>query len=153
MHDQLTRGNGHPTAQGAPGSLAMEVPPGAGEAAATRERAGGPFAAGEVTEITHITTKSDLARWTRVHEGSPGITWSVFPATAGPWSSSSTRRATARRRRRRGACPGSRSRWGGCPVSEQDLEEQGTPPDPARMLAMSVLAQTAGDLAGEGAGR
>jgi hypothetical protein len=83
MQDQLTRGNGRPTAQGAPGSLAMEVPPGAGDAAATRERAGGPFAVGEVTEITHITTKSDLARWTRAHEGVPGITWSVFAGEGG----------------------------------------------------------------------
>lgn len=36
---------------------------------------------------------------------------------------------------------------------ERDLEEHGWPPDLARMLAMSVLALTAGDLAGKGAGR
>lgn len=84
MQDQLTRGNGRPTAQGTPGSLAMEVPPGAGEAAATtRERAGGPFAAGDVTEITHVTTKQDLSRWTRAHEGAAGITWSVFAGEGG----------------------------------------------------------------------
>jgi hypothetical protein len=29
----------------------------------------------------HITTKSDLARWTRAHAGTPGINWTV---TAGP---------------------------------------------------------------------
>jgi hypothetical protein len=84
----------------------MDVPQGAGGAVVTttRERAaeviarhlapggctderrrdgGGSFAAGEVTEIAHITTKSDLARWTRAHEGSPGITWSVFPGDGG----------------------------------------------------------------------
>ena len=44
---------------------------------------GRPFAAGDVTEITHITTKQDLSRWTRAHEGVPGITWSVFPGEGG----------------------------------------------------------------------
>jgi hypothetical protein len=48
-----------------------------------RRDGGGLFAVGEVTEITHITTKQDLARWTRAHEGVPGITWSVFPGEGG----------------------------------------------------------------------
>lgn len=102
MHDQkLTRGSGQSTVQGVPGTLVMDVPQGAGGAgAATRECAaeviarsgctnerrredGAPFAASDVTEITHITTKQDLARWTRAHEGSPGITWSVFAGEGG----------------------------------------------------------------------
>lgn len=101
MHDQLTRGSSRSTVQGAPGTVVMNVPQGAGGAvAATRECAaeviarggrtaehrpdgGRSFAAGDVTEITHITTKADLARWTRAHEGCPGITWSVFPGDGG----------------------------------------------------------------------
>ena len=84
MHEQFTRGNGRSTVQGAPISLAVDVPQGAGRAAATtRVRGGVPFDAGQVTEITHITTKQDLARWTRAHEGVSGITWSVFAGEGG----------------------------------------------------------------------
>jgi hypothetical protein len=79
----------------------LDVPQGAGGAvAATRECAaeviarggsaderrrddGASFAASDVTEITHVTTKQDLARWTRAHEGVAGITWSVFAGEGG----------------------------------------------------------------------
>ena len=36
-----------------------------------------------VTEITHITTKQDMSRWTRGHADVPGIKWSVFPGPGG----------------------------------------------------------------------
>jgi hypothetical protein len=36
-----------------------------------------------ITEITQINTKQDLSRWTRAHENSPGITWSVFAGPGG----------------------------------------------------------------------
>jgi hypothetical protein len=36
-----------------------------------------------ITEITHITTKTDLSRWTRAHADVPGIRWSVFPGPGG----------------------------------------------------------------------
>jgi hypothetical protein len=36
-----------------------------------------------VTEITHITTKQDMSRWTRAHTDAPGIKWSVFPGPGG----------------------------------------------------------------------
>jgi hypothetical protein len=36
-----------------------------------------------ITEITHITTKQDLSRWTRAHADAPGIKWSVFPGPGG----------------------------------------------------------------------
>lgn len=36
-----------------------------------------------ITEITHITTKQDMSRWTRAHAHSPGITWSVFAGPGG----------------------------------------------------------------------
>ncbi len=40
-------------------------------------------ALGEVTAVTHIATKQDMARWTRAHADAPGITWSVEPAPGG----------------------------------------------------------------------
>lgn len=42
-----------------------------------------PAALGEVTAVTHIATKQDMARWTRAHADAPGITWSVEPAPGG----------------------------------------------------------------------
>lgn len=36
---------------------------------------------GAVTAVTHITTKQDMARWTRAHADAPGINWTV---EAGP---------------------------------------------------------------------
>lgn len=36
-----------------------------------------------VTEITEFFTKADMARWTRAHADSSGITWSVFPGADG----------------------------------------------------------------------
>lgn len=36
-----------------------------------------------VTEITEISTKQDMSRWTRAHADAPGITWSVFPGPGG----------------------------------------------------------------------
>jgi hypothetical protein len=36
-----------------------------------------------ITEVTHITTKQDLSRWTRAHADVPGIRWSVFPGPGG----------------------------------------------------------------------
>lgn len=36
-----------------------------------------------ITEITHITTKQDLSRWTRAHADAPGLNWSVFPGPGG----------------------------------------------------------------------
>ena len=36
-----------------------------------------------VTEITHITTKQDMSRWTRAHADLPGIKWSVFAGPGG----------------------------------------------------------------------
>jgi hypothetical protein len=38
---------------------------------------------GEVTAVTHIATKQDMARWTRAHADAPGITWSVEPGPGG----------------------------------------------------------------------
>ena len=40
-------------------------------------------ALGEVTTVTHITTKQDMTRWTRAHADAPGINWSVEPAPGG----------------------------------------------------------------------
>jgi hypothetical protein len=62
--------------------IARHLPPG-GCTDERRREDGAPFAAGDVTEITHITTKQDLARWTRAHEGVRGITWSVFAGEGG----------------------------------------------------------------------
>lgn len=36
-----------------------------------------------ITQISHITTKQDMAQWTRAHANEPGITWSVFPGPGG----------------------------------------------------------------------
>lgn len=36
-----------------------------------------------ITRITEFTSKSDMSRWTRAHEGAPGITWSVMPGPGG----------------------------------------------------------------------
>lgn len=36
-----------------------------------------------VTEIAHITTKQDMARWARAHVDVPGIKWSVYPGPGG----------------------------------------------------------------------
>jgi hypothetical protein len=36
-----------------------------------------------VTEISQITTKQDMSRWTRAHADAPGINWSVFPGPGG----------------------------------------------------------------------
>lgn len=36
-----------------------------------------------VTEISQITTKHDMSRWTRAHADAPGINWSVFPGPGG----------------------------------------------------------------------
>lgn len=36
-----------------------------------------------ITEITYIHTKQDMSRWTRAHEKSERITWSVFPGPGG----------------------------------------------------------------------
>ena len=36
-----------------------------------------------ITEISHITTKQDMSRWTRAHADVPGITWSVFAGPGG----------------------------------------------------------------------
>ena len=38
-------------------------------------------APGEVTTVTLISTRADLARWTRAHTEAPGLHWSV---EAGP---------------------------------------------------------------------
>jgi hypothetical protein len=38
---------------------------------------------GEVTAVTHITTKQDMARWTREHADAPGLRWSVVPGPGG----------------------------------------------------------------------
>jgi hypothetical protein len=40
-------------------------------------------ARGEVTAVTHITTRQDMARWTRAHADTPGLCWSVEPAPGG----------------------------------------------------------------------
>jgi hypothetical protein len=40
-------------------------------------------ARGEVTAVTHIATRQDMARWTRAHADAPGINWSVEPAPGG----------------------------------------------------------------------
>ena len=74
MQDQLTLRSGLPAVRGVAGGAAVLGP---------LVRAGGPFASGEVTEITLITMKADLSRWTRAHEGAPGITWSVFRGEGG----------------------------------------------------------------------
>jgi hypothetical protein len=42
-----------------------------------------PADLGAVTAVTHITTKQDMARWTRDHADAPGITWSVQAAPGG----------------------------------------------------------------------
>ena len=84
MHEQLTCENGRSTVQGALSSLAVDVPPEAGRAAATTRASGGvPFDASQVTEITLIATKADLSRFTRAHADDPGITWSVFRGEGG----------------------------------------------------------------------
>jgi hypothetical protein len=36
-----------------------------------------------VTQISHITTKQDMSRWTRAHADVPGIRWSVFAGERG----------------------------------------------------------------------
>ncbi|MGH3169539.1 MAG: hypothetical protein ACRDN0_27130 [Trebonia sp.] len=36
-----------------------------------------------ITEITYIHTKQDMSRWTRAHEKSQRITWSVFAGPGG----------------------------------------------------------------------
>lgn len=36
-----------------------------------------------ITEISQITTKQDMSRWTRAHADVPGITWSVFAGPGG----------------------------------------------------------------------
>ncbi len=36
-----------------------------------------------ITEVSHITTKQDMSRWTRAHADVPGITWSVFAGPGG----------------------------------------------------------------------
>ena len=36
-----------------------------------------------ITEITHVTTKQDMSRWTRAHADTPGITWSVIAGEGG----------------------------------------------------------------------
>ena len=38
---------------------------------------------GEVIAVTHIATKQDMARWTRMHADAPGIHWSVEPGPGG----------------------------------------------------------------------
>jgi hypothetical protein len=40
-------------------------------------------ARGEVTAVTHIATKQDMARWTREHAEAPGMCWSVVPGPGG----------------------------------------------------------------------
>jgi hypothetical protein len=42
-----------------------------------------PVLGGEVISVTHITTKQQLAHWTRNHADAPGIRWSVEPGPAG----------------------------------------------------------------------
>jgi hypothetical protein len=37
----------------------------------------------EVTAVTHIATRQDMARWTRAHADAPGINWSVEPGPGG----------------------------------------------------------------------
>jgi hypothetical protein len=37
----------------------------------------------QITGVEHITTKQDMSRWARAHEGTPGINWSVFPGEGG----------------------------------------------------------------------
>ena len=36
-----------------------------------------------ITEVTHITTKQDMSRWTRAHADVQGIRWSVYPGPGG----------------------------------------------------------------------
>lgn len=36
-----------------------------------------------ITDITHVTTKTDMSRWTRAHADAPGINWSVYPGPGG----------------------------------------------------------------------
>lgn len=36
-----------------------------------------------ITEVTYIHTKQDMSRWTRAHEKSERITWSVFAGPGG----------------------------------------------------------------------
>jgi hypothetical protein len=36
-----------------------------------------------ITEISQITTKQDMSRWTRAHADVPGIRWSVFAGPGG----------------------------------------------------------------------
>lgn len=36
-----------------------------------------------ITEISQITTKQDMSRWTRAHADAPGINWSVFAGPGG----------------------------------------------------------------------
>jgi hypothetical protein len=38
---------------------------------------------GEVTAVTHIATRQDMAHWTREHADAPGINWSVEPGPGG----------------------------------------------------------------------
>jgi hypothetical protein len=37
----------------------------------------------EITDITHITTKQDMAAWTRAHADVPGIPWAVIAGPGG----------------------------------------------------------------------
>lgn len=36
-----------------------------------------------VTQVTEITTKQEMSRWTRAHADDPGIHWSVFAGPGG----------------------------------------------------------------------
>lgn len=36
-----------------------------------------------VTSVTHIATKQDMSRWTRAHNDTAGINWSVHPGPGG----------------------------------------------------------------------
>jgi hypothetical protein len=38
---------------------------------------------GGVIAVTHITTRQDMARWTRAHADAPGLNWSVQPGPGG----------------------------------------------------------------------
>ena len=36
-----------------------------------------------ITGVTHLTTKADMARWTRDHADAPGINWRTDPGPGG----------------------------------------------------------------------
>jgi hypothetical protein len=42
-----------------------------------------PARLAQVLEVTHITTKQELSRWTRAHADNPGIHWSVLAGPGG----------------------------------------------------------------------